>query len=280
MPDPRRLRFPTQASVTWRCRSSTKTRKNDGKTIYRLHVKDVPVDGFWSISLYNQKGHYEQNPYNAYSLNNITAKKDADGSVSVQFGRCGGKILHCLPIMGWLELHSPPLSSAPRGSERQTEVPRGTACSETNRASFPTFPPPSTSFCTTPAPCPSPLSRLPSNDALLLTSKLRRNPTNFALFGENPQLKPPFFASLGHLPPINTGIRTANTTCCALYLTHPTEGVTFTTATPKEPFASLSKYIRFTLFFIAPLPPTPSPPGSASQLQTAEKSSQNRAQTH
>jgi hypothetical protein len=76
--------------------------KNDGKTIYRLHIKDVPVDGFWSISLYNQKGYYEQNPYNAYSLNNITAKKDADGSVSIQFGGCDGKIPNCLPIMdGW-----------------------------------------------------------------------------------------------------------------------------------------------------------------------------------
>ena len=76
--------------------------KNDGKTIYRLHVKDVPVDGFWSISLYNEKGYFEQNPYNAYSLNNLTAKEDTDGSVSIQFGGCDGKIPNCLPIMpGW-----------------------------------------------------------------------------------------------------------------------------------------------------------------------------------
>ena len=33
--------------------------KNDGKTIYRLNVKDVPVDGFWSISLYNAEGYFE-----------------------------------------------------------------------------------------------------------------------------------------------------------------------------------------------------------------------------
>ena len=76
--------------------------KNDGNTIYRLNVKDVPVDGFCSISLYNAKGYYEQNRYNAYTLNNITAKKDADGSVTVQFGGCDGKIPNCLPIMaGW-----------------------------------------------------------------------------------------------------------------------------------------------------------------------------------
>ncbi len=30
--------------------------RNDGKTVHRLTVKDVPVDGFWSISLYNAKG--------------------------------------------------------------------------------------------------------------------------------------------------------------------------------------------------------------------------------
>ena len=76
--------------------------KNDGKTIYRLQVKDVPVDGFWSISLYNAKGYFEQNSYNAYTLNNLTAKKEADGSVNIQFGGCDGKIPNCLPITpGW-----------------------------------------------------------------------------------------------------------------------------------------------------------------------------------
>jgi hypothetical protein len=78
-------------------------KQNDGKTVYKLHVdKDVPVDGFWSISLYNAKGYYEQNQYNAYTLNNTTAKKDPNGSVTVQFGGCDGNIPNCLPIMpGW-----------------------------------------------------------------------------------------------------------------------------------------------------------------------------------
>jgi hypothetical protein len=76
--------------------------KNDGATVYRLSVKDVPVDAFWSISLYNAQGYYEKNPYNAYSLNSITAKKSADGSVAIQFGGCDGKIPDCLPVMkGW-----------------------------------------------------------------------------------------------------------------------------------------------------------------------------------
>jgi hypothetical protein len=73
--------------------------KNDGKTIYKLHVKDVPVDVFWSVSVYNAAGYFEKNPYNAYSLNNVTAKTDPDGAVTIQFGGCDGKIANCLPIM-------------------------------------------------------------------------------------------------------------------------------------------------------------------------------------
>src|SRR5215467_14470837 len=83
---------------------------NDGKTVYKLEVKDVPVDGFWSVTVYNAKGYFEKNKYNAYSLNNITAKKESDGSINIQFGGCdppspedsgvaGGNVPNCLPIM-------------------------------------------------------------------------------------------------------------------------------------------------------------------------------------
>jgi hypothetical protein len=75
---------------------------NDGSTIYKLDVKKVPVDGFWSITVYNAEGYFEPNPFNAYSLNNVTAEKGKDDSVSVQFGGCDGKIPNCLPTMkGW-----------------------------------------------------------------------------------------------------------------------------------------------------------------------------------
>jgi hypothetical protein len=41
-------------------------------------------------------------PPNAYSVSKMTAKSDADGSVTVQFGGCDGKTPNCLPIMtGW-----------------------------------------------------------------------------------------------------------------------------------------------------------------------------------
>jgi hypothetical protein len=73
--------------------------QNDGKTVYKLMVVDVPVDGFWSITVYNAEGYLEPNSYNAYSVNNIAAKKGADGSVAIQFGGCDGEIPNCLPIM-------------------------------------------------------------------------------------------------------------------------------------------------------------------------------------
>jgi hypothetical protein len=59
---------------------------NDGTTPYALKVKDVPVDGFWSVSVYNAEGYFEKNSANAYSFNNITAKHDRDGSITILFG--------------------------------------------------------------------------------------------------------------------------------------------------------------------------------------------------
>jgi hypothetical protein len=76
--------------------------RNDGNTVYRLTVGQVPVDGFWSISLYNAQGYFEANPRNAYSVNNLTARRESDEAVRVQFGGCDGQVPNCLPIMaGW-----------------------------------------------------------------------------------------------------------------------------------------------------------------------------------
>ncbi|WP_024519837.1 DUF1254 domain-containing protein [Bradyrhizobium sp. Tv2a-2] len=76
---------------------------NDGNTVYKLNVPgNVPVDAFWSISVYDADGYFQKNDAGAYSLNDITAKKAADGSVAVQFGGCDGKAPNCLPITkGW-----------------------------------------------------------------------------------------------------------------------------------------------------------------------------------
>lgn len=76
--------------------------RNDGSTQYSLTVRDVPVDAFWSISVYNADGYFEHNPLEAYSINSLTARRDAHGSITVQFGGCERGSLNCLPVMaGW-----------------------------------------------------------------------------------------------------------------------------------------------------------------------------------
>ena len=77
--------------------------KNDGTTIYKLNVPaKVPVNAFWSVTVYGADGFFKKNQYDAYSLNAITAKKSTDGSVAIQFGGCDGKIINCLPTTpGW-----------------------------------------------------------------------------------------------------------------------------------------------------------------------------------
>lgn len=75
---------------------------NDGTAVYALTVRDVPVDAFWSISRYNAEGYFEKNADDAYTVNNLTATKEGDGSIVVRFGGCEGKIPNCLPISpGW-----------------------------------------------------------------------------------------------------------------------------------------------------------------------------------
>jgi hypothetical protein len=60
--------------------------KNDGKTAYTLTLKDVPVDAFWSVTLYDADGWMPKNEFNAYSFNSVTSKRNADGSVTIHFG--------------------------------------------------------------------------------------------------------------------------------------------------------------------------------------------------
>lgn len=77
--------------------------RNDGRTVYRLTVSDVPVDGFWSISVYDVHGYFVPNAADAYSVNNITAKHAAGGEVRIQFGgTTADPNVNLLPITrGW-----------------------------------------------------------------------------------------------------------------------------------------------------------------------------------
>lgn len=59
--------------------------KNDGTTPHVIKVRDVPVDAFWSVTVYNDKGFYEA-PEAAISVNSVTAKPDADGGYTIHFG--------------------------------------------------------------------------------------------------------------------------------------------------------------------------------------------------
>ena len=75
--------------------------ENDGIKPYILTAKDVPVDGFWSVTIYNTKGFMEKNGLDAYSFNNVTAKPNDDGSITIHFGGDSSQVNY-LPITeGW-----------------------------------------------------------------------------------------------------------------------------------------------------------------------------------
>ena len=59
------------------------------------------MDGFWSVSLYNADGYFEKNDSNAYSFNNITAKKDGDGGVTIHFGGDPKQSNYLSIMKGW-----------------------------------------------------------------------------------------------------------------------------------------------------------------------------------
>jgi hypothetical protein len=77
--------------------------KNDGKTAYVLTVpKEVPVDGFWSVTVYNQERFMVENEYNSYSFNSLTAKKNSDGTTTLHFGGDPKAVNYLYIPEGWL----------------------------------------------------------------------------------------------------------------------------------------------------------------------------------
>jgi hypothetical protein len=66
-----------------------------------LTVKDVPVDEFWSVSLYNKDGYYEKNPSGTYLINDRNATKDSDGTITIHFGGDPNLPNHLYIMDGW-----------------------------------------------------------------------------------------------------------------------------------------------------------------------------------
>ena len=69
---------------------------------FRLTVQDVPVDGAWSISVYNADGYFEENEFDSYGISSLTAEPNEDGSVDVDFGESDDGATNFLYVMdGW-----------------------------------------------------------------------------------------------------------------------------------------------------------------------------------
>jgi hypothetical protein len=53
---------------------------------YTITAKDVPVDAFWSVTVYGADGFLHKNDLDAYSVNSVAGTKNPDGSITVNLG--------------------------------------------------------------------------------------------------------------------------------------------------------------------------------------------------
>lgn len=61
---------------------------NDGDTAHVLTLNDVPSGpgAFWSISVYDKEGYFQENAFDKYVINSLKAETAEDGSVTIHFG--------------------------------------------------------------------------------------------------------------------------------------------------------------------------------------------------
>jgi hypothetical protein len=73
---------------------------NDGATVFEVTFRDLPIDAWWGIAVYNADGYFEKNDRDVYTINSVNAAANDDGSYTVQFGGEGAR--NILPIFpGW-----------------------------------------------------------------------------------------------------------------------------------------------------------------------------------
>lgn len=68
---------------------------------YEIRVGDVPVDAFWSVTVYDADGFLVPNDLGVYSINSVSGDREPDGAIVVRLGGDASRP-NCLPLMdGW-----------------------------------------------------------------------------------------------------------------------------------------------------------------------------------
>ncbi|WP_083445389.1 DUF1214 domain-containing protein [Ruegeria sp. 6PALISEP08] len=70
---------------------------------YEINVPaSVPVDAFWSVSVYNADGFFEENEIGVYNVNSVSGTENDDGSMTVHLGGCDDGRINCISLTdGW-----------------------------------------------------------------------------------------------------------------------------------------------------------------------------------
>lgn len=70
--------------------SERRTIKDPNKG-YFMHIDQVPMDGFWSITVYDEEGLFDESNPVSNTISSVVAKRNQDGSTTVNIGSCGEK---------------------------------------------------------------------------------------------------------------------------------------------------------------------------------------------
>ena len=101
--------------------------KNDGATVYRLHVTKVPVDAFWSVSVYNAAGYFEKNRIQRLFAQQRYGEEGPGWRYHNPVRRLRRKNPKLPADHARLELHGAALSAACRNPERHVEISQSRA---------------------------------------------------------------------------------------------------------------------------------------------------------